>query len=96
MKKELGIEPEDAKTPTIIYLGDKELERYRSEIQLVLHYIHEHYVNHITLHDLAAHVCLNESYLSRLFKIETKKTLNRYLNEIVHIFVQSNSRDNME
>ena len=27
-KKELGIEPEDATTPTIIYLGDKELERY--------------------------------------------------------------------
>ena len=28
LKKELGIEPEDAKTPTIVYLGDKELERY--------------------------------------------------------------------
>ena len=27
-KKELGIEPEDATTPTIIYLGEKELERY--------------------------------------------------------------------
>ena len=27
-KKELGIEPEDAKTETIIYLSDKELERY--------------------------------------------------------------------
>ena len=28
LKKELGIEPEDAVTPTIIYLGDKELERF--------------------------------------------------------------------
>lgn len=28
LKKELGIEPEDAKTPTTIYLGDKELERF--------------------------------------------------------------------
>ena len=28
VKKDLGIEPEDAKTPTIIYLSDKELERY--------------------------------------------------------------------
>lgn len=27
-KKELGIEPEDATTPTIIYLSDKELERF--------------------------------------------------------------------
>ena len=28
VKKDLGIEPEDAETPTIIYLSDKELERY--------------------------------------------------------------------
>jgi hypothetical protein len=28
VKKKLGIEPEDAKEPTIIYLGDKELERF--------------------------------------------------------------------
>lgn len=28
LKKELGIEPEDAKVPTVIYLGDKELERF--------------------------------------------------------------------
>ena len=28
LKKELGIEPEDAKAPTVIYLGDKELERF--------------------------------------------------------------------
>lgn len=27
-KKEIGIEPEDATTPTIIYLSDKELDRY--------------------------------------------------------------------
>ena len=28
LKKELGIEPEDAEVPTIVYLGDKELNRY--------------------------------------------------------------------
>jgi len=28
LKKELGIEPEDATAPTIIYLSDKELERF--------------------------------------------------------------------
>jgi len=33
-KKELGIEPEDAKTETIIYLGDKELERYWKNMPL--------------------------------------------------------------
>lgn len=28
LKKELGIEPEDATAPTIVYLSDKELERF--------------------------------------------------------------------
>lgn len=63
-------------------ISNQELEHYRPEIQQVLHYIHEHYVNRITLQDLAEHACLNESYLSRLFKVETKKTLNSYLNEL--------------
>lgn len=33
-KKELGIEPEDAVTPTIIYLSDKELERFWKNMPL--------------------------------------------------------------
>ena len=28
VKKEIGVEPEEATTPTIIYLGEKELERF--------------------------------------------------------------------
>lgn len=34
LKKELGIEPEDAETPTIIYLNDKELERFWKNMPL--------------------------------------------------------------
>ena len=34
LKKELGIEPEDAETPTIIYLSDKELERFWKNMPL--------------------------------------------------------------
>lgn len=63
-------------------ISDNELSHYRPEIQLVLNYIHEHYVERITLQDLAVYACLNEAYLSRLFKVETKKTLNSYLNEL--------------
>lgn len=63
-------------------ISDHELAHYRPEIQLVLSYIHEHYVERITLQDLAAYACLNEAYLSRLFKVETNKTLNSYLNEL--------------
>ena len=63
-------------------ISDEELAHYRPEIQLVLNYIHENYVERITLQDLATYACLNEAYLSRLFKVETKKTLNSYLNEL--------------
>lgn len=34
LKKELGIEPEDAEIPTIIYLNDKELERFWKNMPL--------------------------------------------------------------
>ena len=34
LKKELGIEPEDAETPTIIYLDNKELERFWKNMPL--------------------------------------------------------------
>lgn len=55
---------------------------YRTEIQTVLNYIHEHYQERITLQQLAIQACLHEAYLSRLFKRETKKTINSYINEL--------------
>lgn len=63
-------------------IPDEDLAHYRPEIQLVLNFIHENYMERITLQDLATYACLNEAYLSRLFKVETKKTLNSYLNEL--------------
>ncbi|MFR7897574.1 helix-turn-helix transcriptional regulator, partial [Turicibacter sanguinis] len=66
----------------ISLISDEELAHYRPEVQLVLAYIHEHYVERITLQELADYACLNEAYLSRIFKIETHKTLNNYLNEL--------------
>ena len=63
-------------------IADEELSHYRPEIQSILNYIHEHYDERITLQDLSAFACLNEAYLSRLFKMETKKTINSYINEL--------------
>lgn len=63
-------------------IPDNELTHYRPEIQSILNYIHEHYDERITLQDLSAFACLNEAYLSRLFKSETKKTINSYINEL--------------
>ena len=63
-------------------IAAEELSHYRPEIQSILNYIHEHYDERITLQDLSAFACLNEAYLSRLFKMETKKTINSYINEL--------------
>ncbi len=63
-------------------IAAEELSHYRPEIQSILNYIHEHYDERITLQDLSAFACLNEAYLSRLFKMETKKTINGYINEL--------------
>ena len=63
-------------------IADEVLLRYRPEIQAIVNYIHEHYDERITLQDLSVFACLNEAYLSRLFKMETKKTINSYINEL--------------
>lgn len=63
-------------------IAAEQLSHYRPEIQSILNYIHEHYDERITLQDLSAFACLNEAYLSRLFKMETKKTINGYINEL--------------
>lgn len=63
-------------------IAAEQLSHYRPEIQSILNYIHEHYDERITLQDLSAFACLNEAYLSRLFKMETKKTINSYINEL--------------
>jgi len=60
----------------------EQLSHCRLEVQSILNYIHEHYNERITLQDLSAFACLNEAYLSRLFKAETKKTINSYINEL--------------
>lgn len=63
-------------------ISTEECLYYRLEIQSILTYIHEHYDERITLQDLSTVACLNEAYLSRLFKIQIKKTINSYINEL--------------
>ena len=63
-------------------ISNKELASYRQEIQQIIQYIHEFYRDKITLQSLADLVVLNEAYLSRLFKRETGRTINHYLNEV--------------
>lgn len=64
------------------FITNEQLSNCRFEVRSILNYIHEHYHERITLQDLSAFACLNEAYLSRLFKAETKKTINSYINEL--------------
>lgn len=51
----------------------------RHEIELVVHYIFNHYGEEFGLEDLAAHVYMTPSYLSSVFKREMKVGVNVFL-----------------
>ncbi|MDG0790034.1 response regulator [Cohnella ginsengisoli] len=51
------------------------------KIQKVLAYIHNYFDHDLTLEELAHHVGLNSSYLSRLFKEQTSMMLIPYINQ---------------
>ena len=50
-------------------------------VQRMLNYIHEHYSHPVELHDLAAAMNLNASYVSSLFSTTLGVTFHRYLEE---------------
>lgn len=53
----------------------------RTEIQKALQYIHENLKRSISLREIADHVFLSESYLSKLFKQEMNMNLVQYINQ---------------
>ncbi|MEX2459735.1 MAG: response regulator [Paenibacillaceae bacterium] len=55
-------------------------KKYRKEIRDVIDYMLKNLNQKITLGMVANHVNLNESYLTRLFKLETGKTIIHFLN----------------
>lgn len=61
------------------YLPDR---IYSQNIKKAIAYINENYISPISLQDVAKAVALNEEYLSRLFKKETKWNYSEYLNII--------------
>lgn len=52
------------------------------EIRKALEYIALHYVEDISLHDIAEYVSLSENYFSNLFKQETGENLITYINKV--------------
>lgn len=57
-------------------------KKYSIEIAQAITYIHVHYMDNISLQEIAEHVNLNASYLSGLFKKQLNKNLTKYINEL--------------
>ncbi|OPH46834.1 hypothetical protein BC351_12910 [Paenibacillus ferrarius] len=56
--------------------------KYRKEIRTVIEFMLKHMDQKITLGMIANEVNMNESYLARLFKTETGRTIVNFLNEL--------------
>lgn len=50
-------------------------------VQSAREYIAENYGNHITLKDISGYIGISEQHLSKIFKLQTGKTLSSYLTE---------------
>lgn len=61
------------------YLKKSEVNNTRKIVQLVIHYIEDHYNEPITLSDAANVVYLNPTYLCKLFKSGTGLTFTKYI-----------------
>ena len=63
------------------WLKDTSSNKYRQEILDVIEYIEQNLNRRLTLHTIAEDLCMSESSLSRMFKNETGKNLNYFINE---------------
>lgn len=54
-------------------------ERPKTYIEEALLFIHQNYADSITIKDIATHICIDRSYLHRLFKKFTNKSPQEYL-----------------
>jgi len=60
-------------------VAEKGNRHYSSKIEAVIHYIHVHLHEPVTLEDVAEHAKLSPCYVSRLFKAETGMSIVDYI-----------------
>lgn len=63
------------------WLYDSNQNKYRKDIMDIIAFVEDNYMKKISLSMIAGNFNINESYLSRIFKMETGKTLIYYINE---------------
>lgn len=65
-----------------LYMGELKKQRYGKDVSRAIDYISSHYMESITLADVADYVKMNESYFCYLFKKETGKNFTEFLNSL--------------
>lgn len=65
--------------PSLLETTADEIKTGNQDVCELIHYLQQHYTEHISLDTLSAKVNLNRSYLCRLFKRETGESLFQYL-----------------
>lgn len=58
----------------------KNIRQYSNYTISAIKYINSHLHNRITLNDLANHINISKEYLCRTFKLDTKESINHYIN----------------
>lgn len=80
---ELYQKMEHAKTYLSDILQKKHIvNQYSSQIQDIVNYIDEHYMERIVMEDIAREVHLSKTYISALFKKETRERFSEYLQRV--------------
>lgn len=59
----------------------KNIKQYSNYTISAIKYINSHLHDHITLNDLANNVNISKEYLCRIFKSDTKESINHYINQ---------------
>lgn len=66
----------------IAYLLQDKTPLYRRETVICLNYLNNNYTKKISLSDISTHVSMNDKYLCRIFKEDTKMSIIQYLNQL--------------
>lgn len=63
------------------HLNESEQNYHFKYVQSVMEFISHNYSKNVTLKEISAYVGISEQYLSKIFKLQTGKTLSSYLTE---------------
>ncbi|MEK3796564.1 response regulator [Paenibacillus sp. FSL R7-0204] len=81
LEKNRKVEPDSPQESKVSPPAHEEITSH-PEIQKILHYLHEHYAEDITVKSMSQYVMMAENYVSTLFKKKTGHTLIHYLHRV--------------